>query len=720
LATADGHSDKDSFRGWCFWPLLVPLSRSAGRHAAAALLILMVLFHLAAGDRFWSAPRNLVFDNYQQLIPRAVSRFPAVIIDIDERSLTAFGRWPWPRTRLAQLIEATYRLGALAVAIDIIMPEADDLSPNYLLAGRPELSRVLKETIASLPSNDAILAQTLSQVPSVIARAALLDNSKLSATVKQTPIIIIGDSPLPYLHSFPTELVNLPEVEAAATGRGYINDTRDADGVVRAMPLVIAVNGTPAPALALEVLRVATGEKQYSIRTDPSGVFAVQIGNSLIRTDIDGRLRLYFSPVYGARRVSAAAILKGEVKPDALVGQVAIIGATAVGVSDAVATPSSSRSDGVEIQAQLVENMLEGSRLQRPPAAAWWELLALLALALPLIFFLPQLRPIHMMMIFAGGAALLVIISLWLFKQQHFLLDPSFPAAGNMLVVLLLLFAGFVASERRRRELAAVLEEERSERLRVAGELRAAREIQMGMLPNPRSIEGLPGSLDFFALLEPAQEVGGDLYDGFMLDEDRLCFMIGDVSGKGVPASLFMALTKTLAKSLARREHLPLNELVRLVNDEASRENPAAMFVSAIIGVIDARSGEAELCNAGHNAPILLPWSGPPRELDGAGGPPLCIDEQFPYTMQKIQLEPGDILLLVTDGVTEAENQDQAQYGIMRVLDCFTKEPIADAAQACGKLHDDVKNFTAGAPPSDDLTILAIRFVRNDGKGVRN
>ena len=712
MAAADGHSSKDSFYGWCSWLPLVELSRSRGRHAAAALLILIVLFHVTVGDRFWSAPRNLVFDAYQRLMPRPVSRFPAAIVDIDEHSLAAFGRWPWPRTRLAQLIEATHRLGALAIGIDIIMPEADDLSPNYLLAGRPELSPALKETIASLSSNDAILAKTLSQVPSVIARAALLDKSKPSVTVKQTPTLVIGESPLLYLHSFPTELVNLPEIEAAATGRGYINDTRDADGVVRAMPLVIAVNGTPAPALALEVLRVATGEKQYSIRTNRNGVIGVQIGNSLIRTDPDGRLRLYFSPAYAARQVSAAAILKGEVKADALAGQVAIIGATALGVSDVVATPSSSRTDGVEIQAQLVENMLEGSRLQRPPWARWWELLALLALALPLIFFLRRLRPEHTIMIFAVGAALLAVISLWLFKQYHFLFDATFPAAGNLLVVLLLLFAGFAASERRRRELAAALEEQRIERLRVAGELRAAREIQMGMLPNPRSIEGLPGALDFFALLEPAHEVGGDLYDGFMLDEHRLCFMIGDVSGKGVPASLFMALTKTLAKSLARRERLPLDKLVRLVNDDVSRENPAAMFVSAIIGVIDARSGEAELCNAGHNAPILLPWSGSPRELDGAGGPPLCIDEQFPYTIQQIKLEPGDILLLMTDGVTEAENKHQAQYGTMRALECFTKERIGDAAQACSRLHEDVKKFTAGAPASDDLTILAIRFVQ--------
>ena len=676
-------------------------------------MVLIALFHVAAGDRFWSPARNLVFDAYQRFMPRPVSRFPAVIIDIDERSLAAFGRWPWPRTRLSQLIEATHRLGALAVGIDIIMPEADDLSPNYLLAGRPDVSPELRDTLTRLPSNDAVLANTLRQVPSVIARAALAGGkAKERAVAKQTPVIIVGESPLPYLQSFATELANIPEIEAAAMGRGYANDTRDSDGAVRLMPLVIAVSGAPAPALALEVLRVAAGEKQYSVRSDRSGVIGVQIGDSFIRTDGDGRLRLYFSPAYAARRISAAAILKGEVKPDTLANQVAIIGATAVGVADVAATPAGSRMDGVEIQAQLVENILEGSRLRRPPSALWWELLALFAVALPLIFYVPRFRPVHAMVIFFTGTALLVIVSLLLFRQFHFLYDPTFPAAGNALVVLLLLFTGFTASERRRHELDAALEEERIEGLRAAGELRAARDIQMGMLPNPRAIEGLPQALDFFALLEPAQEVGGDLYDAFMLDEHRLCFMIGDVSGKGVPASLFMALTKTLAKSLARREHVPLDRLLRLLNDEISRENSAAMFVTVIIGIIDARSGAVELCNAGHNAPILWGSMGTPQELDGAGGPPLCVDEEFLYTTQRLRLDDGDILLLITDGVSEAEDRHQARYGMGRAIDCFTGERTADAAAACAKLHADVKKFTAGAPPSDDLAIVAIRFVK--------
>jgi serine phosphatase RsbU (regulator of sigma subunit)/CHASE2 domain-containing sensor protein len=711
LATAEADSGKNLPRGWASWPLLMRLCHREGRSAAAALLALIALLYIAAGEWFWSPARNLVFDAYQRTMPRAVARFPAVIIDIDDRSLADFGRWPWPRTRLAELVGATHRLGALAVGIDIIMPEADQLSPNYLLAGRPDLAPALRDALALLPSNDAILASALRQAPAVIARAALAGKTKTAGVAAQTPVIIVGESPLPYLHSFPAELLNVAEIESAASGRGYVNDTRDRDGAVRVMPLVIAVGEAPAPALALEILRVATGEKQYSIRSDRNGVVGVQIGDSFIRTDADGRLRPYFSPAYAAPRVSAAAILKGEVKANALANQVAIIGATAVGVADVAATPTSSRMDGVEIQVQLVENILAGSRLRRPPSARWWELLSLVALALPLIVYVSRLRPVHALMLFVAGTALPAVVSLLLFKQFHFLYDPTFPAAGSTLVVLLLLFAGFAASERRRRELDAALEEERTERLRAAGELRAARDIQMGMLPNPRRIEGLPPALDFFALLEPAQEVGGDMYDAFMIDPHRLCFMIGDVSGKGVPASLFMALTKTLSKSVARRERAPLDQLLRLVNDEISRENAAEMFVTAIFGIIDARSGEVELCNAGHNAPILLRTAEPPQELDGASGPPLCVDETFPYTTQRLKLESGNILLFITDGVTEAENERQARYGTARAIACVAGEQITDAAAVCAKLLADVKTFAAGAPPYDDLTIVAVRFL---------
>ena len=674
---------------------------------------MIALLHVAAGERLWEPPRNFVFDAYQRFFPRNVTRFPVAIVDIDERSLQSFGRWPWPRARVAQLIEAAHQFGALAIGLDMIMPEADRLSPQELLADRKDVDPALRAKLDELPSNDAILADMLRRMPSVLARAGLLVSAEKTAPPRpQTPVQITGESPINFLSAFPGEIANIAQIEQAAKGRGYVNDTRDRDGVVRTMPLVLAVNGVIAPSLALEILRVATGERIYEVRGDRAGALGVQIGSSFIPTDRDGRIRLHFSPPAGDRRVSASTLLDGTAKPGALKNQVAIIGVTGVGVADVAPTPIHSGTYGVEIQAQFIENILAGTRLLRPQAAPWWELFALCGIVLPMIGL--SRRMLFAAAIFLGGTVLLFGSSVLLFLFQRSLYDATFPAVGSALTFLLLLLGQFAVSERRRHELGLALEEERVERLRVAGELRAARDIQMGMLPDPRTIENLPPTIDFFALLEPAQEVGGDLYDAFMIDSQRLCFIIGDVSGKGVPASLFMALTKTLSKSLARRQEMPLERVMRLINEEVSRENPASMFVTIILGVLDTATGAVELCNAGHNAPIRLSPGEGPLEQEGAAGPPLCLDEEFPYTTQRLQLASGDMLILFTDGVTEAENEQQNHYGTARAVECFGAMP-EDAAAACAQLHADVKRFIGGAPQSDDLAIVAIGMKRQAG-----
>ena len=257
------------------------------------------------------------------------------------------------------------------------------------------------------------------------------------------------------------------------------------------------------------------------------------------------------------------------------------------------------------------------------------------------------------------------------------------------------------------------MEAERIERIRISGELQAAREIQMGMLPDPGAIEDLPANLDFYALLEPAQEVGGDLYDAFMIDDRHFFFLVGDVAGKGVAASLFMALSKTLCKSKALQGRRPLNELIGVLNREMSRENPAMLFVTAVAGIIDAETGELELCSAGHEGPVLLrPGAPAPQPMDPAGGPPLCALEGFEYEISRSTLAPGERLLLLSDGVTEAQDPAQALYGRKRVEEFLGRLAAGDrqAEGICRGLYEDVLKFAAGAPQSDDITIMVVGY----------
>lgn len=686
-----------------------------GRPVAIIATILLGVCLVLLGERYWGPVRHSVFDTYQRVFPRQVARLPVVIVDIDEASVAALGQWPWPRTRLARLIEATHQLGARAVGLDMIMPEADRLSPGVFIADRPDVSPTLQQALSKLPSNDTLLAETLQRTPSVVGRAGTPESTPTHVRVDdQTPVRIHGETPLTSVQDYAGHLTNMPQIEAAASGHGYLNAVPDVDGVVRTVPLLVAVPGQLAPAFVLELWRVAVGEPFYSVHTDRNGVRGVQIGQTFIPTDPRGRLRLYFSETKPARRMSALLILQGKVPANAFHSQVAMIGVTALGLADVVSTPVDVRMDGVEVQAQTLENILSNTRLVRPSQTPWWELLAFLVPAMVLIALLPRLKPGVGVAIFLVSAALIGAAGLVAFITWQALFDPSFPMVGNALVLGVLLTAGYATSHRRQRELSAALEVEQLERTRMDGELQAARDIQMGMLPAPWAITGLPDTLEFHALLEPAREVGGDLYDAFMLDEHHFFFVVGDVAGKGVPASLFMALSKTLCKSLALRQHVPLDALITTVNQEIARDNPAALFVTAIAGILDVRTGAMELCSAGHEAPILLRQGTAPCSLTVAGGPPLCVLEDFAYPSSFIQLQADDLLLMMTDGITEAQDPEQRLYGLAQVMaycsaiqDEHGKHSVVSVCQG---LYDDVKHFVHGAEPSDDITIMALRF----------
>jgi adenylate cyclase len=705
--------------GWSSTNTIRVLSRGQGRWAATVVALLLAVFYVWLGERYWGPVRHPIFDAYQRVFPRQSQWPPVVIVDIDEASLAKLGQWPWPRTRLARLIDATSQLGALAVGLDIFMPEADRLSPSVLIADRPDLPTVLRDELARLPSNDAILGETLRRVPSVVGRVGMrAGESGARPSSGQTPVWMHGDLSIAHVPAYDGHFTNVSPIEEAAFGRGYLNATPDADGVARAVPLLVAVDGELAPTFALELLRVAVGEPFYSVYGGPHDVCGVQIGTSFIPTDPDGRIRLYYARPDSTdrrRRISALAILNREVEANAFANQVAIIGVTGIGITDVVVTPVAALMEGVEVQAQAIENILDGTRLVRPLLAPWLELGLFLGVAAVLMAFMPRLGPGSGVAILLIASGVVMMGSLISFAHWKMLLDPSFPVVGNAVILGVLLTAAFMSVAQKRRQLQAEIEAARLEKVRRDGELRAAHDIQMGIVPDPRSIAGLPGNIAFHALLKPAEEVGGDLYDAFMLDAHHFFFLIGDVTGKGVPASLFMALSKTLCKYAALREHVPVAPLMTIVNAAISRDNPANLFVTALAGIIDVRSGAMELCSAGHQAPILLRAGEPPGVLDAAGGPALCMLEDFSYAAGQVQLHPGDMLVMITDGVTEAQDVARQFYGLQRVLAWLTLVQQStpkwrSVENICQGLYTDVNRFADRAVPIDDITIVAIRF----------
>ncbi|AMK10720.1 SpoIIE family protein phosphatase [Pseudodesulfovibrio indicus] len=245
---------------------------------------------------------------------------------------------------------------------------------------------------------------------------------------------------------------------------------------------------------------------------------------------------------------------------------------------------------------------------------------------------------------------------------------------------------------------------------RIESELRIAREIQMGILP--KLFPAFPDRKEFevFASIEPAKEVGGDLYDFFFVDEKHFCFLVGDVSGKGVPAAFFMAVTKTLLKVVAERGLDP-GEILTKVNADLASENESCMFVTLFLAIMNIETGETRYANAGHNPPIYLPCGGKPEWIPPLGEPVAGIMDTMVYTTKTMTLRPGDIVFIYTDGVTEAMDPEKTLFSEDRLLGLLTKDDEPFAPKLVKDVAAAIKEFARGAEQSDDITMLAMQFM---------
>lgn len=260
----------------------------------------------------------------------------------------------------------------------------------------------------------------------------------------------------------------------------------------------------------------------------------------------------------------------------------------------------------------------------------------------------------------------------------------------------------------------AMVERDRH-RLEIAerrAEMNAARHIQLRLLPKPDGEFSGDRRFALAASLESAGEMTGDLYDFFMIDADRVFFMVGDVCGKGVTSSLLMAVTKVTVKSAVLRREAPLGEIMTEANRELAREDHDDQFVTCFAGILDARKAIVEYCNAGHEPPLLMSAeSGKVTATELVGGPPLCAVTEFDYATGRLQLQPGETLILVTDGVTEAHDPQRRPFGGAGITEVLEGLPAGqDVDLILAALRSAVSRYTGAGAQHDDQTMLALRW----------
>lgn len=630
--------------------------------------------------------RNALFDTYQRLFPRERLSAPVTIVEIDEPTLAARGQWPWPRSMVAELISRIAEQRPAAIGLDLLFPEPDRFSPSAIAALVPALPADLAARLRSLPSNDALLAEAIHGRRVVLAIAGMDEHAP--------------DSRLP-LRQFAGYVASVPEIDRAAAGRGLIS-TASAERIVRSVPLVARVGERIVPALSLELLRVASGAPAIAVREAGNGLLQVAFADTTVPVQRDGTIWLRYSAHSAERFVSAAALFEGRVDAAMIRDKLVLVGVSGLGLLDYKLTPLGEEVPGVELHAQLIEQIFDGSYLTRPVWAAWLELAVLLVGGALLIWLVPAARVRSSVAVAFALLAVIAALGAGGFAVPGLLIDAAWPALGLAALFAALLAATLAEADRQRRQL-------REAAARAAGELEAARRIQMGLLPDPAALFASQRAFALRAVVHPALSVGGDFYDCFMLDEGLLFFAVADVSGKGMPAALFMALCKTTMKAAMVSSGRDPGAALQIAAGEIARDNPEAFFVTVFAGTLDLASGKLLYSNAGHEPPYVY-QGGRLRRLASAPRPPLGVAQSIPFFTESLQLATGDWICAITDGVTEAMNIRGEFYGSARLEKLLNSLPgSASPSDVAAAVENDVKRFVGEASPSDDLTLLVLR-----------
>ena len=434
---------------------LSQLARRFGVPRAFAVALLLTLAFLRIAD---PAPleelRLRAFDFFQVLQPRVAAQRPVVIVDIDEQSLRKFGQWPWPRTRLAELVTRLTKAGALVIAFDVIFPEPDRLSPDVVADVFRDLDEETRQKIRASSSTDSAFADALRQSRVVLGETGL----PLAVPLPDVPpstvaVATLGADPRPFLLNFPGLLRNLPILDKAAAGRGLFSIRSERDGIVRRVPLVMLAQGDIKPALTFDMLRVVTGASTILIKSDMAGVRSVAIPGFELPTDRHGQLWIHFAPHDPARFVSASDVLEGRVGPQQVGRKLVLIGTSAAGLLDLKTTPVDPGMPGVEVHAQILESMLTKSMLSAPNYAIGAELCAALLIGAAIIWIAPILSPFFLLAFGVLIGAVVVGTSWYYYTQEKLLIDFTYPLLSSILIYLTLVFTNYVGEQAQRRRI---------------------------------------------------------------------------------------------------------------------------------------------------------------------------------------------------------------------------------------------------------------------------
>ncbi len=578
------------------------------------------------------------YDFYQKIFNRGEVK-DITIVDIDEKSIAKIGQFPWRRDVYSKILKNLNQHNPLAIAFDIVFSEKDKQNPQDLLLQLQKESDLFTDVM--VPNTNKIFIDSIKQSKVILPiLGEPKDNLVKNNSKPKLRIIAKGENPKNFIYKYKNKIISLEEISNASSGTGSISLIPSIDGIIRSIPILYNIDGRIWPSLALETVRVATGQKNLLVKSNKNGIELIKTRKNIIPSDQNGLINVKFKKFDDQNYISAVDVINNDFDQKRIENKIVLIGSSAQALFDIVQISNGKIVPGVEIHAHIIDNILKNESISKNIYTQLVENIVFLLLLLFLIFIPMKIKPKLSIIFFIGSIFVINLLSIIIY-QFNFYLDSLFSSlAGTMMFMTSLYFRyleeNSIAIENEKKQ--SILKKERE----IAGE------VQKKLFPSNKKIEKY-----IFAQNTPAKDVSGDYYDYYQINDNEIYFILGDVTGKGIKAGILMANAAAVFRSLTKMNS-SVAKTALYMNNQVKDSSYQSMFITVILGRINLEKKEMEFINMGHEPMMVLDQKFN-FEYIKSTLPPMGLmpvkDESFFKTTKMDILDKT--ILIYTDGVTE-------------------------------------------------------------------
>ena len=627
------------------------------------------------------------YDYFQTLFEENFSTNKIVIIDIDETSIENIGQFPWRRDVYSKILNNLNLAETSVIAFDIFFSEEDTQNPTKIF-------QEFNLNSENILNSDQLFLESINNNNVILPLVGATKEIKKNKFSSKANIITKGENPLNYLYNYQGYISSLDKFNNAAKGLGSISIIDSEDGILRYVPLILNIDEKIIPSLSLETVRLYNKEKSYLIQTDQSGIQSIQTRTTNFNINENGLNFVKFKKIPKNTYISASDIYQNNFDQEALKDKIVLIGSSAEGVFDLVKIPTGKIVPGVQVHANIIENILSKDFLKINYLTKIVENIVLLISLLVVLIIANYFKPIYSILNYAILLLLLFLISILFYKQNYFVEIYNI-ILFNSLLFIYLLYSRFVEENK------SSIENEKKQ-LVLKKEREIAGEVQKKLFPTEKNIENF-----VYAKNIPARDVSGDYYDYIKVSDDEIYFTLADVSGKGIKAGMLMANASSVFKSFSKLK-FPINQLAQNINNQVKESSYKGMFITAVIGKLNITSKEVEFVNFGHESIMCFEKTSNSFSYIKAEKPPLGllnIKDANTINTNKLNLNDKNIFIY-TDGVTEGYIEDEKEFTVKGIEDEILKNKSSNIKEIIEIITNKLNNREY---LRDDITMMGLQ-----------